>query len=72
MAKSTKSKVPENAMDYGEHDRTYDAFIKFSIWTTAFCVVLLIAMAFGFFGGGGLIGGTLLFLVLMAALYFTL
>ena len=72
MAKSSKSKTPENAMDYAEHERTYELFIKASIWTTVFCVVLLIAMAFGFFGGGGLIGGTLLFVILMAAAYFAL
>lgn len=72
MAKKTQSKAPANAMDYQEHERTYDIFIKFSIWTTALCVVLLIAMAFGFFGGGGLIGGTLAFLVMTAALYFAL
>ena len=72
MAKKTKSKVPENAMDYAEHDRTYEVFIKFSIWTTAACVALLIAMAFGFYGGFGLIGGTLLFLILIAAIYFAL
>lgn len=72
MAKQTKNSQPENAMDYAEHDKTYDVFLKFSIWTTAACVALLIAMAFGFFAGGGLIGGTLLFLVLMVACWFAL
>ena len=72
MAKKAESKTPANAMDYPEHEKTYDQFLKLSIWSTAFCIVLLIAMAFGFFGGGGLIGGTLLFLVLMAACYFVL
>ena len=72
MAKQKKSKVPANAMDYSEHERTYDIFLKFAIWTTAGCIALLIAMAFGFFAGGGLIGGTLLFLVLMIACFFAL
>lgn len=72
MAKKTTSKVPANAMDYPEHERTYDIFIKFSIWTTAGCIALLVAMAFGFFAGGGLIGGTILFAALMAACYFAL
>ncbi|MEM9279439.1 MAG: aa3-type cytochrome c oxidase subunit IV [Pseudomonadota bacterium] len=72
MAKKQQEKVPANAMDYPEHERTYDTFIKLSIWTTAICVVLLVAMAFGFFGGGGLIGGTLLFIVLMIACFFAL
>lgn len=72
MAKEKKTKVPANAMDYPEHEKTYDMFLKLSIWTTAACVALLIAMAFGFFAGGGLIGGTLLFFILLAACYFAL
>lgn len=72
MAKKAASKVPANAMDYPEHEKTYDIFIKFSVWTTVGCVALLIAMAFGFFGGGGLIGGTLAFIILMIASYFAL
>ena len=72
MAKAKKNQVPENAMDYPEHERTYDLFIKFSIWTTVACIVLLIAMAFGFYGGGGFIGGTLLFFVLLIASYFAI
>jgi hypothetical protein len=72
MAKKEKTTQPANAMDYKEHDKTYDVFIKFSLWTTAACVAILIAMAFGFFAGGGLIGGTLLFLILMVACWFAL
>ena len=69
MAKKSK---PANAMDYSEHEKTYDIFLKLAIWTTALCIVLLIAMAFGFYGGGGLIGGSLLFIVLTIACYFAL
>lgn len=74
MAKATKTakKQPANAMDYPEHEKTYDLFIKMSVWGTVFCVALMIAMAFGFFGGGGAIGGTLLFIILCAASYFAL
>jgi hypothetical protein len=72
MAKKAKKTEPANAMDYPEHEKTYDIFIKFSIWTTAICVAILVAMAFGFFAGGGLIGGTLLFIVLMVACWFAL
>jgi len=74
MAKKTKevSQPPENAMDYPEHERTYSTFIKLALWTTAICVALLVAMAFGFFGGGGLIGGTLVFIILMIAGFFAL
>ena len=33
------------AMDYPEHMRTYDGFIKAAIWGTAATVILLILMA---------------------------
>jgi hypothetical protein len=72
MAKKATKSEPANAMDYSEHDKTYDVFIKFAVWSTAACVAILVAMAFGFFAGGGLIGGTLLFIILMAACWFAL
>ena len=72
MAKKAVKKVPANAMDYPEHERTYDHFVKGSIWSIAICIILLVAMAFGFFAGGGVIGGTLLFIVLCVACYFAL
>ena len=72
MANIDENNSPENAMDYPEHDRTYDLFIKLCLWTVAACVALLVAMAFGFYGGGGLIGGTLLFIVLMIVCLFVL
>ena len=65
-------KATKSAMDYPEHEKSYDAFVKLFVWGTVFCVALLIAMAFGFFGGGGFIGGSLLFIVLMFASYFAL
>jgi hypothetical protein len=67
-----KKATPKNAMDYPEHEKTYELFLKFSIWTTVSCVALLIAMAAGFFGGFGLIGGTLAFIVLMAICHFVI
>jgi len=72
MARKSKAATPKNAMDYPEHERTYDIFLKFSIWSTAICVALMVAMAFGFFAGFGFIGGTLVFAVLIAACYFVL
>jgi len=72
MAKKSRPAKVTNAMDYPEHEKTYELFLKLSVWTAVFCVALLVAMAFGFFGGGGAIGGTLLFVVLMVASYFAL
>lgn len=67
---SVKRSEPVSAMDYAEHEKTYDLFLWLSRWTVVACVALLIAMMFGFFGGGGLIGGTLAFIVLMIAAFF--
>lgn len=72
MAKKASTTQPANAMDYKEHEKTYDVFIKFALWSTAACIAILIAMAFGFFGGGGLIGGTLVFILVMVATWFAL
>lgn len=51
-------------MDYKEHERTYAMFLSMSKWLLILCVALLIAMAFGFFAGGGLFGGIVAFIVL--------
>lgn len=69
---SAKRSEPVSAMDYSEHEKTYDLFLWLSRWTVVACVALLLAMMFGFFGGGGLIGGTLAFIVLMIAAFFVL
>jgi hypothetical protein len=67
-----KSSVPANAMNYREHEDTYELFLALSKWTVIFCAALLISMMVGFFLGGGLIGGTLLFLILLLGAYFAL
>ncbi|MBL4598579.1 MAG: aa3-type cytochrome c oxidase subunit IV [Rhizobiaceae bacterium] len=72
MAKNAKSSTPENAMDYSEHEKTYDAFISLTKWGVVFCVALMVAMSFGFFAGGGLFGGTLLLIILMVIAYFAI
>ena len=71
-ATPAKASVPANAMDYSEHEKTYDLFLRMSIWTTVGCVALLLAMMVGFFLGGGLIGGSLVFAILMAVAFFLL
>lgn len=75
MAKAAKktvkaNSVPENAMDYQEHEKTYELFLWLSKWTVAGCVALLLAMMVGFFFGGGLVGGTLVFFALVAVSFF--
>ena len=51
-------------MDYAEHERTYDAFLKLTKYGTIACVALMIAMAFGFFVGGWF-SGLLVFLIVL-------
>ena len=56
--KTTKAKTvvkksePVSAMDYSEHEKTYDLFLWLSRWTVVGCMGLLVAMMFGFYGGG--------------------
>ncbi len=72
MSEQAIAEVPENGaeMDYEAHENTYDVFINLFKWGTLASVVLMIAMAIGFFGGGGLIGGSAAFLIIMAIGYF--
>jgi hypothetical protein len=51
-------------MDYREHEKTYDMFVAGAKYGSALIGVLLIAMAAGFFGHAGLLGGILIFIVL--------
>ena len=51
-------------MDYNEHEKTYSMFITMSKYGTLFCVSLMIAMAFGFFAGGGFFSATILLILL--------
>ena len=53
-------------MDYSEHEKTYSLFLAMAKYGTILCVALLVAMAFGFFAGGGFIASTILFVLLVA------
>ncbi|MEL6505628.1 MAG: aa3-type cytochrome c oxidase subunit IV [Pseudomonadota bacterium] len=54
-------------MDYAEHEKTYSMFLWLTKWGVIFNVALLLAMAVGFFMGGGFLGGIFTFIVLMIA-----
>ena len=54
-------------MDYAEHEKTYSMFLAGAKWGSMVVVVLLIAMAAGFFGGVGFLGSLILFVVLNIA-----
>lgn len=53
-------------MDYSEHDKTYSGFLAMTKYGTLSVVALLIAMAFGFFAGGGFIASVILFVIICA------
>jgi len=67
MANTAKHGEIESAMDYSEHERTYTAFLWLVKWGVIELLILMIAMAIGFFAGWGLVGGTLVFAVLTVA-----
>lgn len=66
MAKQETGPVELGAeMDYSEHDKTYNVFMVGTKYGTLICIALLIAMAVGFFAGGGFLGGTIALVVSM-------
>jgi len=72
MAKAAKKAEAASPMDYAQHERTYASFLWLTKWGIAGNVAVLVAMAFGFFGGFGLFGGILIFLLLIAIAYFVI
>lgn len=64
--KHNASQGDNPVMDYAEHDKTYAMFLAGTKWGTVACVGLMIAMAFGFFAGFGLIGGTIVWAIVIA------
>ncbi len=59
-------------MDYPEHEKTYSRFLMLAKYGSLHVVALLIAMAFAFFGGGGLFSGFILFVLISAVGYYLL
>jgi len=55
------------AMDYKEHEKTYKLSISGAKVGSAISAALLSAMAAGFFGPAGFLGGVLVFIVLTIA-----
>ncbi|MCD2174032.1 aa3-type cytochrome c oxidase subunit IV [Rhizobium sp. C4] len=51
-------------MDYKEHEKSYDLFIKGAKYGTMIIVFLMIAMAVGFFTSAGFLFSVLLFIIL--------
>jgi len=54
------------AMDYAEHDATYNRFLALAKYGSLVCVALLAAMAFGFFTSAGFFSALVLFVLVCA------
>jgi uncharacterized membrane-anchored protein len=54
------------AMDYAEHEKTYNMFLMLSKVLVLFCAALLISMAFGFFTSAGFVSSLILFILICA------
>ncbi|NLS05421.1 aa3-type cytochrome c oxidase subunit IV [Rhizobium sp. P32RR-XVIII] len=59
-------------MDYKEHEATYNLFIAAAKFGSLAIIALLLGMTVGFFTGGGLLGGLLVFLIILIAGVFLL
>lgn len=74
MADHTPSGPVETgaAMDYAEHDKTYNLFLGMAKYVSLMCAALLIAMAFGFFTSAGFFSALILFFLVCAVGAFVL
>ena len=54
------------AMDYSEHDKTYNGFLALTKYGSLACIALLVAMAFSFFTAAGWFSGVVLFFIVLA------
>lgn len=66
MAGAPKAEGGHPAMDYAEHERTYEGFIRFSTIGTIWCIVIIVGLAIGatgkswFWGSMMIVLGTIL------------
>jgi hypothetical protein len=68
MANSQGPEGGHPAMDYAEHEKTYDGFIRFSIIGTIWCVTVVIGLAIGATGNSWGWGSFMIFLSTVAAM----
>ncbi len=55
-------------MDYAEHEKTYEGFIRFSIIGTIWCLTIMVGLAIGATGKSWGWGGFMIFASTVAAL----
>jgi len=70
MAKAAKNEAEVPAMDYAEHERTYENFLWMTKWGVILVVDIMIALAASTVGGMGLAGFFLVLIVLGVISFF--
>jgi hypothetical protein len=70
MAKAAKNEQDVPALDYIEHERTYENFLWLTKWGVIAVADILIALAASTVGGMGLVGFFLVLIVLGVIAYF--
>ncbi|MGL4636386.1 MAG: aa3-type cytochrome c oxidase subunit IV [Beijerinckiaceae bacterium] len=68
MASGHDNEGGHPAMDYAEHEKTYDAFIRYSIIGTIWCITIMIGLAIGATGKSWGWGSFMIFLSSVAAM----
>ncbi len=66
MAHGHSSEGGHPAMDYREHERTYEGFVRFSIIGTLWCLTIVVGLAIG---GPGHSWGTAGFLIFLGTVF---
>ena len=70
MAKAAKNEHEVPAMDYAEHERTYENFLWLTKWGIIAVIDIVIALAASTVGGMGVAGFFLVLIVLGVIAYF--
>ncbi|MCQ8780834.1 aa3-type cytochrome c oxidase subunit IV [Mangrovibrevibacter kandeliae] len=56
-------------MDYPQHEATYELFLATFKWGAIFVIALMLGMAVGLVGSGGIFGGLFTFIVALVVAY---
>lgn len=62
MAGSPNIEGGHPAMDYAEHERTYDGFIRFAAIGTVWCILIVVGLAIGATGKSWFWGNSMILL----------
>jgi Bacterial aa3 type cytochrome c oxidase subunit IV len=66
MAQGHGSEGGHPAMDYAEHEKTYEGFVRFTVIGSLWCLTIIVGLAIGGPGHSWLAGSFLIFLSTIA------